>query len=156
MTKRSTELRMFKTTTFKTVFFALSLSLFPVSLAAETASIEEQKKFEDKKWVIQSITKDEKETYKGLHLGFIKFSNGSIEGQSTCNIYDGVFSVGKGQTIQFFRIGVTQVICNVGNKMAIEQAYTEGLEQVKTYKFEDDQLVLFKEGKKEFARFKVK
>ncbi len=147
---------MFKKLKLKTVFFALSLSLFPISLSAETASIEEQKKFEDKKWVIQSITKDEKETYNGLHLGFIKFSNGSIEGQSTCNIYDGVFSVGKDQTIQFYRIGVTQVICNAGNKMAIEQAYTEGLEQVKTYKFEDNQLILFKEGKKEFARFKVK
>jgi heat shock protein HslJ len=140
----------------KSVFFIISISVLPLTLAAETTSIENKKKLEDKKWIIQSISKDEKETYKQLHLGFIKFLNGSIEGQSTCNIYDGVYSLGKDQTIHFFRIGITQVICNVGNKMAIEQAYTEGLEQVKTYKFEGEQLVLYKEGNKEFARFSAK
>ncbi|MGH1406254.1 MAG: META domain-containing protein [Rhodomicrobiaceae bacterium] len=140
----------------KTIFFVISISVLPLTLAAETTSIENKKKLEDKKWIIQSISKDEKETYKQLHLGFIKFLNGSIEGQSTCNIYDGVYSLGKDQTIHFFRIGITQVICNVGNKMAIEQTYTEGLEQVKTYKFEGEQLVLYKEGNKEFARFSAK
>lgn len=140
----------------KTIFFVISISVLPLTLAAETTSIENKKKLEDKKWIIQSISKDEKETYKQLHLGFIKFLNGSIEGQSTCNIYDGVYSLGKDQTIHFFRIGITQVICNVGNKMAIEQIYTEGLEQVKTYKFEGEQLVLYKEGNKEFARFSTK
>lgn len=140
----------------KTIFFVISISVLPLTLAAETTSIENKKKLEDKKWIIQSISKDEKETYKQLHLGFIKFLNGSIEGQSTCNIYDGVYSLGKDQTIHFFRIGITQVICNVGNKMAIEQTYTEGLEQVKNYKFEGEELVLYKEGNKEFARFSTK
>ena len=147
---------MFKKFIIKTVFFVISISALPLLLAAETAGIENQKKLEDKKWTIQSIKKDEKETFNGLHLGFIKFLNGSIEGQSTCNIYNGVYSLEKDQAIQFFRIGTTELICNIGNKMTIEKAYIDGLEQVKTYKFEDNQLVLLKEDNQEFARFTVK
>lgn len=132
----------------------------PITLKAENtqqSSLEtDQKIIEEKKWIITSIHKSDTEKYDSKHLGFIKFTNGSIEGQSTCNLYDGVYSMGENQKFEIFRIGTSLVNCKVGNKMEIEAAYVAGLEQVTKYKLEKDQLILLQEGEKEFVRFKLK
>lgn len=136
------------------------IAALPIALKAENAqhsSLEaDQKIIEEKKWIITSIHKSDTEKYDSKHLGFIKFSNGSIEGQSTCNLYDGVYSIGENQKFEIFRIGTSLVNCKVGNKMKIEADYVAGLEQVTKYKLEDDQLILLQEGDREFVRFKLK
>lgn len=154
---------MFLKLTMKTILLITFIITSPLPLIAESAnettSQENKKKLEDKKWTLKSINsldKNEKKTFSGLHLGFIKFLNGSIEGQSTCNIYTGVYSLEGTQKITIYRIGTTELKCNVGNKMAIESLYVAGLEQVKSYKLEKDQLILLTEGNQEFARFITK
>ena len=141
-----------KSSIIKIIFSSLIFFCFQSPVYAN----EDAKKIEEKKWIIKSIKKNETEKYETMHLGFIKFSNGSIEGQSTCNLYDGVYSLGENQKFEIFRIGTSLVNCKAGNKMEIEAAYVAGLEQVTKYKLENDQLILFHEGDKEFVRFQLK
>ncbi len=124
-----------------------------VSLNAEPAK--QTASLEGNKWQLISITTD-KNNYKGPHLGFIKFDNGNIEGQATCNSYSGVYSLKENQKLEIYRIGLTQLICNIDNKMQIEAEYIEGLESSTTFKIENGELILFHENNKEFARFKAK
>ena len=147
-------------TFIKIVLLLTMITASPIALKADKSSQSslqaDQKIIEEKKWIITSIYKNAKEKYNSRHLGFIKFSNGSIEGQSTCNLYDVVYSLGENKKFEIFRIGTSLVNCKVGNKMEIEAAYVAGLEQVTTYKLDNDQLILFQEGDKEFVRFQLK
>jgi len=115
----------------------------------------EDDNLEYKKWYVESIG-----DYKAKHLGHAKFENGKITGVSTCNIFYGIYELKGGSDIQFFRIGVgaydTKAICKVGNKMELEEKFIEGLEQVKTYKIEEDKLTLFENDGKEFTKFYLK
>lgn len=113
--------------------------------------VENDTNLEEKKWRTKSIGE-----YKGPHLGFIKFDNGNIEGVSTCNTFSGVYTLKKDQTIEIYRIGVTQLICDFGNKMQLEAEFVKGLEKTTSYKIEDDALILIKDDKTELARFMVR
>ncbi len=121
------------------------LTIFVGTINAETSS----RPLEGKKWVITSVGE-----HKGKHLGFIKFENGNLEGQSTCNLYSGTYELTTDQTIHINRIGYTRLMCKVGNKMEIENEFINGLEVAKSYKRDGDILILLKEDKTEIARFK--
>lgn len=122
-----------------------------MSVHASDDTIENDSNLEEKKWRTQSIG-----AYKGPHLGFIKFDNGNIEGISTCNSYSGVYSLKKNQTIEIYRIGVTQLKCDIDNKMQLETEFVKGLEHTKSYKIEGNSLILYKTDKAELARFIVR
>lgn len=121
---------------------AFSLAIFAGAARAETGGLE-------KRWKVQSIGKT-----TGKHLGFIKFDNSYIEGQSTCNSYSGVYDLKEDQKIIIHRIAVTQLICQIDNKMELEQAFINGLESANSYKIEQDELILFNKDNAEIARFK--
>jgi len=121
------------------------LTIFVSNITAQTSP----RPLEDKKWTITSVGKHE-----GKYLGFIKFENGNLEGQSTCNLFSGTYELNADQTIHINRIGYTRIICNVGNKMEIESDFINGLEVAKSYKLDGDILILLKEDKTEIARFK--
>ena len=125
-----------------TLCASLFLSLLPQNANAEELTLE-------RRWKITQIGDE-----TGKLLGFIKFNNGFIEGQSTCNSYSATYDLGENNTIVIHRVGVTQLICKIGNKMEIEKKYVKGLEVVKKYAIKGDELILYKEGDEELARFK--
>ena len=104
---------------------------------------------EDHKWTITNIGE-----LKGKHLGFITFSNGQLEGQSTCNSFSAVFQSGDDKSLTIFAIGATQLICEVDDKMKIEAAFLADLEAVKRYEISGETLILYKENDVEIARLK--
>lgn len=104
---------------------------------------------EDHKWTITNIGE-----LKGKHLGFITFSNGQLEGQSTCNSFSAVFQSGDDKSLTIFAIGATQLICEVDDKMKIESAFLADLEAVKRYEISGETLILYKDNDVEIARLK--
>ena len=102
-----------------------------------------------KRWTISAVG-----THQDKHLGFIKFTDSMIEGQSTCNTYSAVYETKPNHEIKINRIATTTLICKLGNKMKIEEQYIDGLEKAHTYTLQDDVLTLFTKDKTEIARFK--
>ncbi len=116
--------------------------LSPGTAIAETGKLE-------KKWKVTSIGE-----HTGKLLGFIEFEDGFLKGQSTCNGYSATYDLGENQTITIHRVAVTQLICKIGNKMELEKQYIKGLEAAKTYKIENDELIIYKQDQSLLARFK--
>ena len=123
-------------------------SAFCLYAPVTNANAEENKKLEGVKWAVKSVR-----DYKGNHLGFIKFENGQLEGQSTCNSYSAVYATRENNNIEIYRLGVTQLNCMVDNKMEIEGAYLEGLEAANRYELKDNQLVIYDKEDKIIATY---
>lgn len=129
------------------ITIALFAALQGSPLNAETAA-KNTANLEGRKWKVTSVG-----DFKEKHMGFIKFENGQLEGQSACNNYSGVYDLHAENKITIHRLGVTILVCNIGNKMQIEKQYVRGMEAATSYKIENDELIIL-EGEKEVARFK--
>lgn len=125
-----------------------ALFIAPAFAEQRADTAENITKLEGRKWKVTSVG-----DIKEKHLGFIRFENGQLEGQSTCNNYSGVYDLHENNTITIHRLGLTILICKIGNKMQIEEQYVEGLEAATSYKIEKDELIILT-GEKEVARFK--
>ncbi len=126
-------------------FILIVISISPV-LADQNQTAETPLQ---KRWTISAVG-----THQDKHLGFIKFTDSMIEGQSTCNTYSAVYETKPNNQIKINRIATTTLICKLGNKMQIEEQYIDGLEQAQSYTLQDGVLTLFTKDKTEIARFK--
>lgn len=128
---------------------AVISALILTAITTTTLQAEEASLLESQKWTITTVG-----THEGPQLGFIKFNNGQLEGQATCNSYSAVYSTKENNIIEVYRIGVTQLICKVGNKMEIEDQYLSGLETASRYEIKDNMLTLYDKKDSVIARFK--
>ena len=132
------------------LLFIKTLAIF--LLSSSTALAEQNQPTEtplEKRWTINAV-----DTHQAKHLGFIKFTDSMIEGQSTCNTYAAVYETKPNNQIKINRIATTTLICKLGNKMQIEEQYIDGLEKAHSYTLQDGVLTLFTKDKTEIARFK--
>lgn len=129
--------------------FAISLATLFTGPAHPPAQAGPAPSFENHKWIISKIGDLERK-----HLGFITFINGQLEGQSTCNSFSAVYKRGDDKSLTIFAIGVTQLICGVGDKMKVEKAFLADLEAAKRYEISGDTLIIYKDDDVEIARLK--
>ena len=132
----------------KTTSPLITLGLIFVMALSHPATTKAEQNPLQKRWKIISVGE-----HQGNHLGFITFTDSMVKGQSTCNLYEAVYTLKPNQELSIHRINTTELICKLGNRMPIEKQYVEGLEQVKNYTLKDGVLTLFKADKTEIARF---
>ena len=72
----------------------------------------------------------------------IEFSGDRISGSGGCNRYFGGYEVTGAETIVIRGVGSTEMACEPAEVMTREQAYFTALGAVRSYRRDDDQLIL--------------
>lgn len=142
---------MFKKSNIFLTIFVSGLSLVLISCSS-TKGLEVSKvsqDLENTKWELVSL--NQKEIKKLDKIASINFEKESkVFGTLGCNNFFGTYKVNS-TNLEIGQVGSTMMMCL---DMSVENEYSKVLQNVKSYKMKENNLIFFDENSKEIAKFK--
>lgn len=142
---------MFKKSNIFLTIFVSVLSLVLISCSS-TKGLEVSKvsqDLENTKWELVSL--NQKEIKKFNKIASINFEkDNKVFGNLGCNNFFGTYKVNS-INLEIGQVGSTMMMCL---DMSVENEYSKVLQNVKSYKIKENNLMFFDENSKEIAKFK--
>lgn len=142
---------MFKKSNIFLTIFVSVLSLVLISCSS-TKGLEVSKVSQDLeniKWELVSL--NQKEIKKLNKIASINFEkDNKVFGNLGCNNFFGTYKVNS-TNLEIGQVGSTMMMCL---DMSVENEYSKVLQNVKSYKIKENDLMFFDENSKEIAKFK--
>ncbi len=142
---------MFKKSNIFLTIFVSVLSLVLISCSS-TKGLEVSKvsqNLENTKWELVSL--NQKEIKKLDKIASINFEkDNKVFGNLGCNNFFGTYKVNS-TNLEIGQVGSTMMMCL---DMSVENEYSKVLQNVKSYKMKENNLIFFDENSKEIAKFK--
>lgn len=142
---------MFKKSNIFLTIFVSVLSLVLISCSS-TKGLEVSKvsqNLENTKWELVSL--NQKEIKKLDKIASINFEkDNKVFGNLGCNNFFGTYKVNS-TNLEIGQVGSTMMMCL---DMSVENEYSKVLQNVKSYKMKENNLMFFDENSKEIAKFK--
>ncbi len=142
---------MFKKLNIFLTIFVSVLSLVLISCSS-TKGLEVSKvsqNLENTKWELVSL--NQKEIKKLDKIASINFEkDNKVFGNLGCNNFFGTYKVNS-TNLEIGQVGSTMMMCL---DMSVENEYSKVLQNVKSYKMKENNLIFFDENSKEIAKFK--